>query len=144
MNRKIIVTAILLVIAVLVFASCNKKEKPNDNTTASQQSSQTNNFEYSTNDNGEVFITNVKGEEIPVTKSSDGSIELIDDLITKTAEQVSSEKAEIESNKTATSASSAASTASSTSSSSSSSGGIVIGSEDPLENEENAAVIDWR
>ncbi len=147
MNKKLLVISVLLIVAVLLFASCNKKDKEDSTTTNTTTAAVSNKTvasvnEYSTNENGELFVTNVKGEVIPATTGADGSVELPEDLITKTAEQVSAEKETVNNEKT--SASAVTTTKNSTSSSNSGSGSaVVIGGQDPLNNEDNMAVIDW-
>lgn len=137
MNKKIILACVLLVLAVLIFASCGKKDKDGKNTTASSKSP-----EISTDSEGNRFVTNGEGVKIPVTTSKDGGVELVGDLITKTAEQLSKEQEQIENKKT--SASSKTEKAAEKTTKASSSGGMVIGGGDPASDDENAAVIDWR
>ena len=52
-------------------------------------------IDYTTDEAGEKYVTNIYGDLIPVTTSKDGGMELIDDLITKTKEQAEREKSEI-------------------------------------------------
>lgn len=136
MNKKILIASILLVIAVLVFASCNKNKDKNDKT-------QENNTQLSTEANGEYYVTNTNGDHIPVTTGVDGAIELIDDLITKTPEAVSKEKEEIEKNKTSANTSAQKTDKNTTTTKKASSGSVVVGNESPIFDEGNAAVINW-
>lgn len=136
MNKKIIIVSVLLIAAVLLFASCNKdKDSKTDNKTEK-------NTEISTEKNGDMYVTNKNGEHIPVTTSADGSIELIDDLITKTAEQVSKEKEEIKKN-SSTAADKKTTTKSNKETTTKKAGSVSVGDENPIFNEDNAAVIDW-
>lgn len=86
MNKKIIAVALLILMISVVFISCGKKRSwEKDDTTAAP--SETTSIEYTTDESGEKFITNINGELIPVTTGKDGSVEFYDDLITKTSEQ---------------------------------------------------------
>lgn len=86
MNKKIIAVALLILMISVVFISCGKKRSwEKDDTTAAP--SETTSIEYTTNESGEKFVTNINGELIPVTTGKDGSVEFYDDLITKTSEQ---------------------------------------------------------
>lgn len=86
MKKKILAASLCLVIVSACFAACGKdKSYEKDDTTATT-------IEYSTEpDSGELYVTNVSGEHIPVTTNKNGYVELYEDLITKTAEQVSKE-----------------------------------------------------
>ncbi len=131
MNKKIIAVALLILMISVVFISCGKKriwEK--DDTTAAP--SETTSIEYTTNESGEKFVTNINGELIPVTTGKDGSVEFYDDLITKTSEQA----AETEPNgKDEPQKPNDAPTKGE-------SGTVKIGTGDPVD-ESHAAVIDW-
>lgn len=86
MNKKIIAVALLILMISVVFISCGKKRSwEKDDTTAAP--SETTSIEYTTDESGEKFVTNINGELIPVTTGKDGSVEFYDDLITKTSEQ---------------------------------------------------------
>lgn len=86
MNKKIIAVALLILMISVVFISCGKKRSwEKDDTTAAP--SETTSIEYTTNESGEKFVTNINGELIPVTTGKDGSVEFYEDLITKTSEQ---------------------------------------------------------
>ena len=82
MKKSIIAVALALVAMATLMTACKKnedfKEKPNTD----------NKVEYSTDENGDLFITNVNGEKIPVTTDKDGYAEMYEDLVTKTAAQV--------------------------------------------------------
>lgn len=86
MNKKIIAVALLILMISVVFISCGKKRSwEKDDTTAAP--SETTTIEYTTDESGEKFVTNINGELIPVTTGKDGSVEFYEDLITKTSEQ---------------------------------------------------------
>lgn len=131
MNKKIIAVALLILMISVVFISCGKKRSwEKDDTTAAP--SETTSIEYTTNESGEKFVTNINGELIPVTTGKDGSIEFYDDLITKTSEQA----AETEPNgKDEPQKPNEAPTKGE-------SGTVKIGTGDPVD-ESHAAVIDW-
>lgn len=131
MNKKIIAVALLILMISVVFISCGKKRSwEKDDTTAAP--SETTSIEYTTNESGEKFVTNINGELIPVTTGKDGSVEFYEDLITKTSEQA----AETEPNgKDEPEKANDAPTKSE-------SGTVKIGTGDPAD-ESHAAVIDW-
>lgn len=131
MNKKIIAVALLILMISVVFISCGKKRSwEKDDTTAAP--SETTSIEYTTNESGEKFVTNINGELIPVTTSKDGSVEFYEDLITKTSEQA----AETEPNgKDEPQKPNEAPTKGE-------SGTVKIGTGDPVD-ESHAAVIDW-
>lgn len=131
MNKKIIAVALLILMVSVVFISCGKKRDwEKDDTTAAP--SETTSIEYTTNESGEKFVTNINGELIPVTTGKDGSVEFYDDLITKTSEQA----AETEPNgKDEPQKPNDAPTKGE-------SGTVKIGTGDPVD-ESHAAVIDW-
>ena len=86
MKKSIIAVALALVAMATLMTACKKnedfKEKPNTD----------NKIEYSTDENGDLFITNVNGEKIPVTTDKDGYADMYEDLVTKTAAQVEKDK----------------------------------------------------
>lgn len=131
MNKKIIAVALLILMISVVFISCGKKRSwEKDDTTAAP--SETTSIEYTTNESGEKFVTNINGELIPVTTGKDGSVEFYEDLITKTSEQA----AETEPNgKDEPKKPNEAPTKGE-------SGTVKIGTGDPVD-ESHAAVIDW-
>lgn len=131
MNKKIIAVALLILMISVVFISCGKKRDwEKDDTTAAL--SETTSIEYTTNESGEKFVTNINGELIPVTTGKDGSVEFYEDLITKTSEQA----AETEPNgKDEPQKPNDAPTKGE-------SGTVKIGTGDPVD-ESHAAVIDW-
>ncbi len=89
MRKKILaVSAAILIFAVMAVA-CGKAEEY-DKTEAY------NPIEYTTDESGEKYVTNVYGDLIPVTTGKDGSVELLEDLYTKTKEQAEKEKQEME------------------------------------------------
>lgn len=131
MNKKIIAVALLILMISVVFISCGKKRSwEKDDTTAAP--SETTSIEYTTDESGEKFVTNINGELIPVTTGKDGSVEFYDDLITKTSEQAAETEPNGEDkpekpNDAPTK---------------SESGTVKIGTGDPVD-ESHAAVIDW-
>ncbi len=131
MNKKIIAVALLILMISVVFISCGKKRSwEKDDTTAAP--SETTSIEYTTDESGEKFVTNINGELIPVTTGKDGSVEFYEDLITKTSEQAAETEPNGEDkpekpNDTPTK---------------SESGTVKIGTGDPAD-ESHAAVIDW-
>lgn len=131
MNKKIIAVALLILMISVVFISCGKKRSwEKDDTTAAP--SETTSIEYTTDESGEKFITNINGELIPVTTGKDGSVEFYEDLITKTSEQAAETEPNGEDkpekpNDAPTK---------------SESGTVKIGTGDPAD-ESHAAVIDW-
>lgn len=131
MNKKIIAVALLILMISVVFISCGKKRSwEKDDTTAAP--SETTSIEYTTDESGEKFVTNINGELIPVTTGKDGSVEFYEDLITKTYEQ----SAETEPNgEDKPEKPNDAPTKSE-------SGTVKIGTGDPAD-ESHAAVIDW-
>ena len=85
MKRTLIILACLILAVSVLLVACGKKNKDELATVV-----------YSTDaDTGEVYVTNTDGDRIPVTTSKDGSVELYEDLITKTVKQVEQEKASI-------------------------------------------------
>lgn len=88
MNKKIIAIALSVLTLAFVFVSCGKKDSENDKKTEFEE------IEFTTDAEGELYITNVHGDLIPVTTGKDGSMELVDDLYTKTKEQADKEKEE--------------------------------------------------
>ena len=131
MNKKIIAVALLILMISVVFISCGKKRSwEKDDTTAAP--SETTSIEYTTDESGEKFVTNINGELIPVTTGKDGSVEFFEDLITKTSEQAAETEPNGEDkpekpNDAPTK---------------SESGTVKIGTGDPAD-ESHAAVIDW-
>lgn len=89
MKKRIFIISAALVLTAVVLSSCGKDDGFDENSTTAP-------VEYSTEENGEIYVTNVNGEHIPVTTDKNGMADMYEDLITKTAEQVSKEKEEIE------------------------------------------------
>ena len=140
MKKTIIVIAVIIVIACVLLCACGTKKGDEETTTAISAE-----MEVSTEENGEMFVTNKDGERIPVTTGLDGSMEFVDDLVTKTGEQVSKEAESISQAKetqAATTGSGSTPATSAPQTTQSSGDGVVIGDGDPLD-EDNAAVIDW-
>lgn len=135
MKKSIIAVALALVAMATLMTACKKnedfKEKPNTD----------NKVEYSTDENGDLFITNVNGEKIPVTTDKDGYAEMYEDLITKTAAQVAKDKEKAEAETAAPApATEPETTAKKTEDQTKK---VVVGNDD-LNNGSHDAVIDWR
>ena len=133
MKKSIIAVALALVAMATLMTACKKnedfKEKPNTD----------NKIEYSTDENGDLFITNVNGEKIPVTTDRDGYAEMYEDLVTKTAAQVEKDKEKKEA-ETAAPATEPETTAKKTEDQTKK---VVVGNDD-INNGSHDAVIDWR
>lgn len=133
MKKSIIAVALALVAMATLMTACKKnedfKEKPNTD----------NKIEYSTDENGDLFITNVNGEKIPVTTDKDGYAEMYEDLVTKTAAQVAKDKVKKEA-ETAAPATEPETTAKKTEGQTKK---VVVGNDD-INNGSHDAVIDWR
>ncbi len=133
MKKSIIAVALALVAMATLMTACKKnedfKEKPNTD----------NKIEYSTDENGDLFITNVNGEKIPVTTDKDGYAEMYEDLITKTAAQVAKDKEKKEA-ETAAPATEPETTAKKPEGQSNK---VAVGNDD-INNGSHDAVIDWR
>ena len=133
MKKSIISVALALVAMATLMTACKKnedfKEKPNTD----------NKIEYSTDENGDLFITNVNGEKIPVTTDKDGYAEMYEDLVTKTAAQVEKDKEKKEA-ETAAPATEPETTAKKTEDQTKK---VVVGNDD-INNGSHDAVIDWR
>lgn len=135
MKKSIIAVALALVAMATLMTACKKnedfKEKPNTD----------NKVEYSTDENGDLFITNVNGEKIPVTTDKDGYAEMYEDLVTKTATQVEKDKEKKEAETAApASATESETTAKKTEDQTKK---VVVGNDD-LNSGSHDAVIDWR
>lgn len=139
MKKKMIAAALAMLAVACVITACG-----GDETTYEP-------VEYTTDANGELYVTNIYGDLIPVTTGVDGSVELLEDLYTKTAEQVSEdvERLEQESNANSNGGSTTANSGDNGNNGDNgdnggnSSGGIQIGSESPQLNEDHEAVIVW-
>lgn len=133
MKKSIIAVALALVAMATLMTACKKnedfKEKPNTDYK----------IEYSTDENGDLFITNVNGEKIPVTTDKDGYAEMYEDLITKTAAQVAKDKEKKEA-EAAAPATEPGTTAKKTEDQTKK---VVVGNDD-INNGSHDAVIDWR
>ena len=131
MNKKIIAVALLILMISVVFISCGKKRSwEKDDTTAAP--SETTSIEYTTDESGEKFVTNINGELIPVTTGKDGSVEFYEDLITKTSEQAAETEPNGEDKPEKPNDAPTKSEG----------GTVKIGTGDPAD-ESHAAVIDW-
>ena len=147
MKKKIIAAALAMLAVACVITACG-----GDETTYEP-------VEYTTDANGELYVTNIYGDLIPVTTGVDGSVELLEDLYTKTAEQVSEDISRLEQEAGANNGNNSESGSGNGGESGNngnggdsgnnggnnggSSGGIQIGSESPQSNEEYEAVIVW-
>ncbi len=143
MKKKIIAAALAMLAVACVITACG-----GDETTYEP-------VEYTKDANGELYVTNVYGDLIPVTTGADGSMELLEDLYTKTAEQVSEDVARLEQDANANNGGDSDSGGDSGDNGNggsgnnggdnggNSSGGIQIGSESPQLDEDHEAVIVW-
>lgn len=147
MQKKIVAVALAMLLFVFGAVACGKKDKIEEDSTYAP-------FEYTTDEAGEKYITNVYGDLIPVTTSESGDIELMEDLVTKTKEQAEAEKAERESkseeanepagdNNNNNSNSNHNNNSNNNNNNNNNSGGIVIGNDDVKNNNEHDAVIVW-
>lgn len=82
MNKKIIAIAVLLLAVVVVFAACKKEPEYNVDYTVTLENGDV--VEVYEDEAGENFVTNVDGDEIPVTTDEEGFFDNIEDLITET------------------------------------------------------------
>ncbi|MCH5191460.1 MAG: hypothetical protein J1F23_04780 [Oscillospiraceae bacterium] len=80
MNKKIIAVAVLLLAFVVIFAAC-KKDKPDDSKADDPSNGE---LQVSVDDNGDLYVTNVDGDKIPVTTDEDGFYDDISTLVTAT------------------------------------------------------------
>jgi hypothetical protein len=150
MKRTIIILACVILVVSMLLAACGKKDGDNNTTTTTKEQETLDIEIFTEPDTGESYVTNKNGEHIPVTTGKDGAVELIDDLITKTAKQVEEEKATSDqanqnqnNNNNGNSQTSESQTSQSEKTTGSQAeGDVEIGSGDALD-EEHAAVIDW-
>lgn len=133
MKKSIIAVALALVAMATLMTACKKNEDFNEKPNTD------NKIEYSTDENGDLFITNVNGEKIPVTTDKDGYAEMYEDLVTKTAAQVEKDKEKKEA-ETAAPATEPETTAKKTEDQTKK---VVVGNDD-INNGSHDAVIDWR
>ena len=133
MKKSIIAVALALVAMATLMTACKKNEDFNEKPNTD------NKIEYSTDENGDLFITNVNGEKIPVTTDKDGYAEMYEDLVTKTAAQVEKDKEKKET-ETAAPATEPETTAKKTEDQTKK---VVVGNDD-INNGSHDAVIDWR
>lgn len=82
MNKKLIAIAVLLLAVVVVFAACKKDEDYKVDFTVELDNGEI--IEVYEDEDGENFVTNVDGDEIPVTTDVDGFYDDIENLITET------------------------------------------------------------
>ena len=133
MKKSIIAVALALVAMATLMTACKKNEDFNEKPNTD------NKIEYSTDENGDLFITNVNGEKIPVTTDKDGYADMYEDLVTKTAAQVEKDKEKKEA-ETAAPATEPETTAKKTEDQTNK---VVVGNDD-INNGSHDAVIDWR
>lgn len=151
MQKKILAVALAVVLLAFGAVACGKKDKIEEDSTYAP-------FEYTTDDAGEKYVTNIYGDLIPVTTSENGDIELMEDLVTKTKEQAQAEKTEHESkseeanepagdnnnsNNNNNNNNNSNNNNNNNNNSNNSGGGIVIGNDDVKNNNEHDAVIVW-
>ena len=133
MKKSIIAVALALVAMATLMTACKKNEDFNEKPNTDKK------IEYSTDENGDLFITNVNGEKIPVTTDKDGYADMYEDLVTKTAAQVEKDKEKKEA-ETAAPATEPETTAKKTEDQTKK---VVVGNDD-INNGSHDAVIDWR
>lgn len=133
MKKSIIAVALALVAMATLMTACKKNEDFKEKTNTD------NKIEYSTDENGDLFITNVNGEKIPVTTDKDGYADMYEDLVTKTAAQVEKDKEKKEA-ETAAPATEPETTEKKTEDQTKK---VVVGNDD-INNGSHDAVIDWR
>ncbi len=136
MKKKMIAAALAMLAVACVITACG-----GDETTYEP-------VEYTTDANGELYVTNIYGDLIPVTTGVDGSMELLEDLYTKTAEQVSEDVSRMDQESDAnsnggTTTANPGGNGNNGDNGGDSSGGIQIGSESPQLDEDHEAVIVW-
>ncbi len=138
MKKTIIAIALILVIACVLFTACKTKNSGEETTT------ETTTIEiFTDSETGEKYVTNNNGDRIPVTTDVDGAIDFVEELVTKTVEQVSKEAEVIESKKQDAATTRAQIPETTTLPSPvDDSNGIEIGNGDVFE-DGHAAVIDW-
>lgn len=81
MNKKIILTAVLLLAVVVVFAACGKDDYEVSYTVPGTNGEV---IEVYKDNEGNEFVTNADGDKIPVTTDKDGFYDDITSLITQT------------------------------------------------------------
>lgn len=143
MQKKILAVALLVLLVAFGAVACGKNDNIEENPNYEP-------FEYTTDEAGERYVTNVYGDLIPVTTTKDGSMELIEDLVTKTKEQAEKEKQEVENEKNNPTEEPAGGNGGNQGGnggnqggSGGNQGGIVIGKDDVKNNDSHDAVIVW-
>ncbi len=138
MRKKILAAAFALLAMACLITACGDDEKTYEP------------VDYTTDADGNTYVTNVYGDLIPVTTGPDGSIELLEDLYTKTLEQVEEDVSRME--QQATTNGNGGSTITSPGSNGDSGGtgddgmaggGVQIGSASPQDEGGREAVIVW-
>lgn len=136
MKKSVIAVALTLAVMATLMTACKNDNGVEDNTVPDTT------VEYSTDENGEAYVTNVNGEKIPVTTDKNGYAELYNDLVTKTAEQVSKEQESAQAEKT-TAVPATQPEASTTKKNEQNTNKVVVGNDD-INSGSHDAVIDWR
>lgn len=144
MQKKILAVSLALLLFAFGAVACGKKDKIEEDSTYAP-------VEYTTDaETGEIYITNVYGDLIPVTTSKDGGMELMEDLVTKTKEQAEKEKESVlaEENNTKEPSGGQENTppvsgGGENNTTGGSSGGLVVGTDSVVNNNERDAVIVW-
>lgn len=137
MQKKVLIIAVCLLIFTFLTVACNQKDK------TYEQNSTYAPIDYTVGEDGEKYITNIYGDLIPVTTSKDGSMELMEDLITKTKEQASEEQSELDREATQSEPSGTDAPSASESETRKPSGGIQVGTDSIRDHSEKDAVIVW-
>lgn len=135
MQKKAVIIAVCLLAITLLAVACNKKDKKEPDATNAP-------IDYTIGEDGEKYITNVYGDLIPVTTSKDGSVELIEDLMTKTKEQAEKEKTEME-EESMRNESTDGQDSTKNDTTKTSSGGIQVGNDNIRDHSDRDAVIVW-
>ncbi|HIU36342.1 MAG TPA: hypothetical protein IAC53_07060 [Candidatus Fimenecus excrementigallinarum] len=135
MQKKIIAAALAILAFACLATACGEEEQTYTP------------VEYTTDAEGGRYVTNVYGDLIPVTTDTDGSMELLEDLYTKTAEQVQEDVERLEGATAGTTGSAQTNVPTSGSSGGETSetpgGGIEIGNASPDSEGGREAVIVW-
>ena len=84
MNKKIIAAALAILAVAVLFAACKKDDPEKTGNTNVKD-------EVTVDENGDMYVTNVDGDKIPVTTDEDGFYDDIEALKTETTTNKSSE-----------------------------------------------------
>lgn len=134
MNKRIIAAALCFLLFAVSFTACRRQHalKEKDNTPKVDEAG------FTLGEAGEKYITNINGDLIPVTTDKDGFMDL-EDLRTKTAEQVQREKEQSSREQERT----VESTRAEPTSTQTEPTGVVIGDKAIEDKSESDAVIQW-